>query len=529
MPRERRPQDPAGACRDEADVVAFLEDPASYAARPDRIETIETHAGRVFLAGDRALKIKKRVKLPFLDFTTLAQRREALARELELNRDHAPDIYIGLAAISRGADGRLAFGDAAPVDYALVMRRFPQEALLARIAAEGPLSAKLARDLADMVARYHRAVPLAKGISGAGVMQDTVAGLAASLTDGAPQAIAPPIKAFAAASRAEVARLAPLLEARGKAGHVRRCHGDLHLGNIVMIDGRPVPFDALEFDERLASIDVLYDLAFLLMDLDVRGDRAAANVVLNAYVAAAPTGGEIEGLAALPLFLATRAGVRALVAIERALQKREGEDADDIARAVRYVSAANAYLAPPRPALVAVGGLSGTGKSTLSAALAPAIGPAPGALVLRTDVERKRLFGVPETERLPPEGYTEATSDAVYAILYAKTERALAAGHAVVFDGVSAKAAEREAIAAIAGKAGVAFAGLWLEAPLATQIARVAARRGDASDSDEAVVRAQAEREVGPMTWTQIDAGRTPEHTLAEARAVLAERRVLSA
>lgn len=514
MPRQRRPLDLAGSNREEAEVIAFLSDPASYADHPARVDIIETHAARVFLAERKALKIKKRVALPFLDFSTLPKRRAALERELELNRDHAPEIYVGVSAISRGPDGRMTFGDGTIVDYALVMNRFEQENLLARIAAEGPLPPAMARELADMVARYHRTVPLAGATSGGAVMLDTVSQLAASLTDAAPPSLGSLMTTFAERSLTELARIAPLLEARGEAGYVRRCHGDLHLGNIVLLGGRVVPFDALEFDERLASIDVLYDLAFLLMDLDVRGDRRAANIVLNAYVSAEPTGGEIEGLATLPLFLATRAAVRALVSLESALQKPEGEDESDTARAARYITAANAYLAPDKPMLIAVGGLSGTGKSTLAASLAPRVGPAPGALVLRTDVERKRMFEVAETERLAIEHYGEQASDDVYAVLYAKTERALAAGQAVIFDGVSAKATEREKISAIAARLGVAFTGLWLEAPLETQIARVEARKGDASDSNEAVVRAQAERDLGPITWTRIDAGQSPEHTL---------------
>lgn len=521
MPRERQPHDPAGADAEEKELIAFLTDPASYPDHPERVDTIKTHAARVFLAGDKAYKVKKHVKLPFLDFSTRELRHQALERELELNRDHAPDIYLKTVAINRDGEGKLTFGDGQIVDYALVMKRFEQDEVLARIAEKGPLPAPIPRNLAEMVAQYHRTVPIAEGTFGSDVMRDTVTGLATGLLDAAPKAAAPLMDTFARLSRAEVVLLGPLLEQRGQNGHVRRCHGDLHLGNIVQRDGRVVPFDALEFDERLARIDVLYDLAFLLMDLDVRGDRAAANIVLNSYVVAEPTGDEIEGLATLPLFLATRAAVRSLVALESALQKPEGEDTEDISRAIDYVTEANRYLTPPRPELIAIGGLSGTGKSTLAARLAPLIGPAPGALVLRTDVERKKMFNARENERLPQELYTEQISDDVYAVLYDKTRRALSAGHAVIFDGVSAKAAERDAIADIARSMDLPFSGLWLDAPLNTQITRVNARRGDASDSDEAVVRAQAERDLGDVAWTRIDAGRNPEHTLETALAVL--------
>lgn len=521
MPRDHRHQDLSHPDREAAELIAFLTNPASYSEPVDRIETVETHAARVILAGRKALKIKKRVKLPFLDFSTLAQRRAALERELELNRAHAPEIYLGLIAISRMPDGTLAFGEEHPIDVALVMNRFDQTWLLARIAAQGPLAPGVARELAGMAARYHRALPPVAGVSGAQIMHDTITALAASLMADAPPEAGRLAKEFAERSADELDRRNALLEARGEAGLVRRCHGDLHLGNIVLMDGRAVPFDALEFDERLATIDVWYDLAFLLMDLDVRGDRAAANTVLNAYIGLEPTGGEIEGLAALPLFLATRAAVRALVACESALQKPDGEDGEDVAHAIAYLRAANRYLAPRTPLLIGIGGLSGTGKSVLAMSLAPLVGPAPGALILRTDVERKRMFGVAETERLSPEHYTEDISDKVYERLYEKAVSALKTGHGVIFDGVSAKPAERERLEAIARENGARFAGLWLEAPLETQIARVNARCGDASDADAAVVHAQSSHQLGSMTWTTIDASRTPQHTLEAAITVL--------
>lgn len=523
MRRERQHDDHPWADQEEMDLAGFLSDPASYVERPARVEEIDTHAARVFLAGSRAYKVKKRIKLPFLDFSTLEQRREALKRELELNRAHAPDIYIGLSIVNRRKDGSLTFGDGEPVDYVLVMNRFDQDMLLARLAEHGPLGPRICRDLADMVASYHRGARIVAETSGATAMRETVSGIVSGLTAAAPGSVAPLMAEFARRARSEVVLLGPLLEKRSRVGHLRRCHGDLHLGNIVLRNGASVPFDALEFDERLARIDVLYDLAFLLMDLDVRGDRAAASIVFNAYIAATPTGGEIEGLATLPLFLATRAAVRSLVALESALQKPEGHDAEEIARAASYARAANAYLAPPPPVLIAIGGLSGTGKSTLAARLSPLVGPAPGALVLRTDVERKRLFEVRETDRLPAGRYSERFSDDVYAILYEKTERALAAGHAVIFDGVSAKQTERDAIARIAHNLGLAFKGLWLEAPLGVQIARVEQRAGDASDSTADVVLAQSGRDLGDVAWHRIDAGQSADHTLAQAVSALGD------
>jgi predicted kinase len=305
---------------------------------------------------------------------------------------------------------------------------------------------------------------------------------------------------------------------------VRRCHGDLHLNNVVLWHGRPVLFDALEFDDDLATIDTLYDLAFLLMDLDVRGQRQAANEVLNRYLWRSGAALDLRGLGALPLLLGLRSTVRAMVTAERAGQQKGSEaQARHRSEAGRYLDAALAYLAPPLPQLIAVGGLSGTGKSTLARALAPEIGPSPGAVHLRSDLERKSLSGVGETTRLGPETYTEAAREQVYASLCEKMRHVLAADHAVIVDAVFASPEARVAIEQVAVDLGVPIRGLWLEATPDTLLARVAARAGDASDATPEVVRAQLGYETGAFSpaWIRLDAGASPAETVDEARKVL--------
>ena len=219
--------------------------------------------------------------LRFVNFSTLHARHAAAVREMEINRPHAPGIYLGLVPIMRD-EGRLQLGGRGEiVEWAVHMRRFPQEAVLSHREEQGPLSDDLAQALADMIARYHQDSPIAPS-----VRRRAHHGIRRRAAVGLPwRTVMPtsPSRLVAAFERAK-----PLLVERGNAGCVRRCHGDLHLGNIVLIDNVPVPFDALEFSEALATIDVLYDLAFLLMDLDARGDRQAANAVLNAYVAFEP-------------------------------------------------------------------------------------------------------------------------------------------------------------------------------------------------------------------------------------------------
>jgi predicted kinase len=260
------------------------------------------------------------------------------------------------------------------------------------------------------------------------------------------------------------------------------------------------------------------------MDLDIRRQRPAANVILNRYLWRSGAPLDLEGLAALPLLLGLRAAIRAMVTAQRARLAQGAAASRDVEIARGYLRAALGYLAPAPPRLVAVGGLSGTGKSTLAAALAADLGPAPGAVHLRSDLERKSLFGVAETERLAPEHYTQATSAEVYDILYRKARAALAAGHAVIVDAVLGKADERAAIEAVANELGTPFQGLWLTATPGHLLARVAQRTGDASDATPSVVRQQLGWQIGALSprWAEIDAGGRPAETLARASKVLA-------
>lgn len=500
---------------EERDICAFLRDPASHGNGTEPVDVVETHIARVFLVGSDAYKLRKRVHLRFVDFSTLHARHAAAVREMEINRPHAPNIYLGLVPIVRSEEGRYQLGGYGEiVEWAVHMRRFPQEAVLSRREEQGPIPEELAKALADMVARYHQDSPISEACNGERIMAPVVDQLSSALAFGY-QDVAD--RLVAACERAK-----PLLTERGNAGCVRRCHGDLHLGNIVLIDNNPVPFDALEFSEALATIDVLYDLAFLLMDLEARGDHHAANVVFNAYIAFEPIGGEIEGLATLPLFLACRAGVRAVVGMARTEQLELEAQTELRAEICRNALLAGAYLSPPPPVLIAIGGLSGTGKSTLASLISPCIGPAPGALHIRSDVERKRLFGIPETQKLDRQHYRVGTAERVYSIVEDKARRAIAAGHAAIVDAVFAKQEERETVEAVARDMGCAFVGLWLSAPAETLIQRVERRRGDASDADRRVVREQLGYDLGTIHWHEVDASGSPEQSLAEARQILA-------
>jgi uncharacterized protein len=506
----------------QQEAIDFLADPASWTG-VDRVERLETHGNLVFLAGAEAWKIKRAVRFPYMDFSTLEKRHAACVREVEINRRFAPELYLGCVAISRAPSGALAFGgDGDVVEWAVRMRRFEQADLLSSVAAKGEIARDLAARLGDVVHACHERAEPAVAPSGARLIGEVAAGVCEALANsGAFDSGA--CRRLQHDLGGSLQRCAAVLDARARQGFVRRCHGDLHLANIVLWQGQPMLYDAIEFDDAIATVDVLYDLAFLLMDLDASGQRPAANVVLNRYLWRSRRDLDLQGLLAMPLFLALRAAVRAMVTVQRAAQESEDARRRDIARANRYFAAALGYLERTRPRLVAVGGLSGTGKTTLAGALAPRVGCAPGAVHFRSDLERKALAGVGELERLPDSAYGPEARAQVYRALEQRARVALAAGHSVIVDAVFNGEDDRAAIEAVAAELKVPFTGIWLEADPAKLVARVEARHNDASDATPVTVRGQLESGAGMISpaWTRVEAGDAAGDTLQRAAAAL--------
>lgn len=509
----------ASHAHDQRDVVEFLQRPETHRGAP--VERIDTHSAIVFLAASRALKLKRAIQFDYLDFSTPELRRAACEAEVRINRRAAPAIYRGVTAVTREASGELALNGSGPAeDWLVDMTRFDQDALFDRLAASGSLDLSFMRPLASAVAAFHAAAPHRadhgglRGMTwvvdgndhgfaeeGAGILDAT---LCHELTDLARQALS---------------RHGRQLDARRSGGFVRQCHGDLHLGNIVLLNGVPTLFDAIEFNDEIACADVWYDVAFLLMDLWHRQLPRHANAVFNGYAAET---GDFEGISLLPFFLSCRAAVRAKTSATAARVQTDATHARELESAARdYLTMAVDLLRPTPPRLIAIGGLSGSGKSTMALRLAPSVAAAPGALVLRSDEIRKALCGVASLDRLGAEAYTSEVTQQVYRALADRTAIALRSERTVIVDAVFARPADRAAIETVASLSSVPFAGFWLDAPGDVLLSRVAERRLDPSDADASVVRHQLATGTGSVSWRRVETGRLPADVLTDLLAGL--------
>lgn len=472
---------------------------------------ITTHAAWIFLAGDTAYKIKQPVNLGFLDFTTLPKRHKACKREIALNQPNAPQIYRGLRALVETRDGSLELcdetevGSRTVVEWAVEMTRFDANALLSDVVQRSAATPELLQTLAIQILHAHDTASVANDPALVDRLSGVVRDIARALAR-APFLPPQQAEAFRNTATAAFERLSPKLHQRLSRGFVRRCHGDLHCENIVVLDGTPVPFDALEFDERLGTVDVLYDLGFLLMDLAVRDGAAPAITVLNAYLDAANEVAHLGDLACLRFFMALRAGVRAMVTIHKLEHASDAATEKDRDAAKTYAAFAIRVLADHRPTLFAIGGGSGTGKSTVARALAPLAGEPIGAVHLRSDVIRKQLAGVSPATRLPSSAYTREASDRVYRAMLARAELALTAGHPVIVDAVFGKRQEQAAVRQVADRTGATFHPTWLTLDPDIQQARVANRTGDASDATPAILDAQRATLDVPTDWHSCNA-----------------------
>ncbi|MBD9649888.1 AAA family ATPase [Ensifer sp. ENS09] len=493
---------------DQTRAIAFLSDRHSHGS--DEVEHIETHISHVFLTRDRAFKMKRAVKLPYVDFSTPELRLEACKREVRLNSVTAPGLYLGIRTISRAPAGKLHFGDGVLVEPVIEMVRFEQEALFDQMATLGRLNAKLLTQAARMIARHHRSAPIVHRSSGSAnigaVLAINRAGFATS-------------RVFEEAEVATICHLfeeilkenAPLLDNREAAGKVRLCHGDLHLRNICLIKGKPCLFDCIEFNDQIATIDTLYDLAFLLMDLWHRGFAQFANLVMNRYL---DDTDDDDGFVLLPFFMALRAAVRAHVI---ATQLAEGGDAAALKSEARsYFELARTLLTKVQPRLIVIGGFSGSGKTTVADALAARLGAPPGARIIESDRIRKALHGVAAEVHLDADAYRPDVSDRVYSEMVRRSLAITKAGGSVVADAVFDRPENRRLVEISSRAAGTSCEAVWLQADAQVLQQRISGRHDGPSDADLRVLARQLSGRQKPPTWRLINAQRPVGEIVSE-------------
>jgi hypothetical protein len=400
------------------------------------------------------------------------------------------------------------------------MDRFDQDALFDRLALRGRLSDTMMAQLASAVAGFHREAEPRRDHGGSAGMRWVVDGNAAGFSEfGAGLFDPATVGRVMSETRAALERSASLLEIRREKGFVRECHGDLHLRNIILRNGNPTIFDGVEFNDEIACVDVLYDLAFLLMDLWRRRMPAHANTVWNRYLTET---GDLAGSGLMPLFLSCRAAIRAKTNATALRVRSDPDHSGDLEIAAReYLAMAERLLDPPPPCLVAIGGLSGSGKSTAARALAPFLGPTPGAIVLRSDEIRKEMCGVPMLTRLGPESYSATVNRDVYDTLLERARLALRGAFTAIVDAAFLDADNRQAIEIVARTANVPFIGLWLEAPLRAMLERLQTRAHDASDADADVLHRQRAHHLGAISWHRLDSSASIDVVREKALALL--------
>lgn len=485
-------------------LIDALRNPAVWPDRPDQVECIETHISWVFLTRDFAWKIKKPVSFDFLDFSSLPQRKQFCDEELRLNRRTAPALYLSVVPICGSESSPTIGGTGKPFEHALKMRRFDSDGLLSRMAAENRLTPNLIDALAETIAAFHATLPGAKPESEFGQPADIRHyalgnfGAIEELADG-DAGHESAVRRLKAWSIAEADRLERTFAQRRDDGFIRECHGDLHLENIVEIDGQPCLFDCVEFNAGFRWIDVISEIAFLVMDLEEHGEQQLARRLLNRYLERT---GDYGGLDVLRFYLVYRAMVRAKVDMIR-LQERSQSAAQRrvlLHEFGGYLSIADHDAARIPPALLIMHGLSGSGKTAISQRI---IENSP-AIRIRSDIERKRIVGIDETARVTGAAvsrlYSPEVTHRTYSRLEALAENVIQAGFPVIVDAAFLNSEDRARFRSLADQLSVPFRIIACSAPEEQLLARVSTREADnrdASDAGIAVLRRQLATDTG--------------------------------
>ncbi len=468
-----------------------LQNPVLYDHPVSEFELIETHISWVLLTGDYAYKIKKPVDLGFVDFSTLEKRRHYCQEELRLNQRLAPMLYLEVVAFTGTPCHPILNGKGTPFEYAVKMKQFPSSARLDRVLERDGLHPTYMDQLAHDIATFHARIAIADPESPFGEPEtirqhamDNFTILKQLIADNKKRSV---IETLLQWSDVTFHRLRKLMEERKKAGYVRECHGDMHLGNMVLLQKRVVVFDCIEFNPSLNWIDVMNELAFLVMDLEQRGRTDLGFRFLNREL---EYSGDYSGIVLLSYYLVYRAMVRAKVAGIRLSQTEPGSaNREETERELQnYLSLAERYIRPQKNRLFITHGVSGSGKTHLTQPLLERL----RAIRIRSDIERKRMFGLaPEARSGSTPGggiYTPDATQRLYERLLTLAKEILRSGYPVVVDATFLKREQRERFRALAEQSGADFTILDFQADTATLRARIQRRNRERKDASEATL-----------------------------------------
>ena len=511
---------------DQSETVAALSSPKAYGKLFGKVDVVDTNICRVFLFGDKAYKLKKGVKYPYVDYSTPERRCFSCRREMTMCERFAPGMCIGVDTVVRDKKGRLTIGSVCrdgaveTVDYVLVMDRFADGDFLDEQIQKGTADRFEIMDLAERIWALHADAPAFYNVDGELIIRRRIDENNALIRCFTDIFDVKDVDALNAAQLKTLNEQKKLLNQRRDEHHVRLCHGDMRLHNIVMRDGKILLFNPIEFYDDLTHIDVLYDLAYLLMDMSHRGLKRLASILFNHYMLCS---GDWDGFPVLPLFMSCRAGVECYVAAQMAADTTDPERKKTFADAARaYLVSAREYLDPPPPRLVACGGLSGSGKSRIAREIAPFVTVPPGAVVLRDDVFRRELKRVPPDETLGEESFLASDESQVYALMFEKAEKIIRYGHTVILDALFFKPEYRDGARRLAEKLGVEFYGFWVDAPLDVRAERVAKRKRNPSDVKSIeTLKNQLNIRVGDIDWHRIDSSQDRSFTINQVMDVL--------
>ena len=488
-------------------LIAALQNPALFAHPVKEFQVIETHISWVLLTGEYAYKIKKPMNFGFLDFTELSGRAHFCAEELRLNQRLTDDLYLEVLPITGSAEAPQLNGEGAPIEYALKMRQFPQDQMLSTLQANGELTAAHIDQMAQQIALFHLAAPKVAADHPLGTPDSVMAPVEQNFEQIRPflsdKADLVQLDALQAWARSSFDRLHGLFEARKAEGFIRECHGDIHLGNATLINGKVVIFDCIEFNEPFRLTDVYADTAFLAMDLEDRGLKSLARRFISQYLEIT---GDYAGLELLNFYKAYRALVRAKVALFSMPADADGVQRATTLRQYRnYANLAESYSAIPSRFLAITHGVSAVGKSHVAMRMVEAL----GAIRLRSDVERKRLFGEQATQQagqLQQGIYTGEASQKTYEHLHQQAGIILRAGFPAVIDATYLKQAQRQAAADVASETGVPFLILDCNAPDAVIASWLAQRQADQNDPSDATLEVVAAQHASrdPLTGEEL-------------------------